>query len=101
MKGVLCLHLRNYKIILVDETDWIYVEFLNLSNTKKVQHFEDQHLLKLIQFECSETSLLVDLKASSARDKMDIELVIAHELAHQWFGNLGKTIFDYIKRKFI
>uniref|UniRef100_A0A673C3E0 Aminopeptidase n=1 Tax=Sphaeramia orbicularis TaxID=375764 RepID=A0A673C3E0_9TELE len=35
-----------------------------------------------------ETGLLFDPKRSSASDKMGIAKVIAHELAHQWFGNL-------------
>lgn len=35
-----------------------------------------------------ETSLLFDPKTSSASDKLWVTTVIAHELAHQWFGNL-------------
>ncbi|XP_011844804.1 PREDICTED: endoplasmic reticulum aminopeptidase 2 isoform X2 [Mandrillus leucophaeus] len=35
-----------------------------------------------------ETSLLFDPKTSSASDKLWVTKVIAHELAHQWFGNL-------------
>lgn len=35
-----------------------------------------------------ETALLVDPKHSSASNKQWVALVIAHELAHQWFGNL-------------
>lgn len=35
-----------------------------------------------------ETSLLFDAKTSSASDKLWVTTVIAHELAHQWFGNL-------------
>uniref|UniRef100_A0A8C5VYY8 Aminopeptidase n=1 Tax=Microcebus murinus TaxID=30608 RepID=A0A8C5VYY8_MICMU len=35
-----------------------------------------------------ETSLLFDPKTSSASDKLWVTVVIAHELAHQWFGNL-------------
>uniref|UniRef100_UPI003AAC3524 endoplasmic reticulum aminopeptidase 1b n=1 Tax=Centroberyx gerrardi TaxID=166262 RepID=UPI003AAC3524 len=35
-----------------------------------------------------ETGLLFDPDKSSASDKLGITLVIAHELAHQWFGNL-------------
>uniref|UniRef100_A0A2K5EMY8 Aminopeptidase n=1 Tax=Aotus nancymaae TaxID=37293 RepID=A0A2K5EMY8_AOTNA len=35
-----------------------------------------------------ETSLLFDSKTSSASDKLWVTRVIAHELAHQWFGNL-------------
>lgn len=35
-----------------------------------------------------ETSLLFDPKTSSISDKLWVTTVIAHELAHQWFGNL-------------
>uniref|UniRef100_A0A8C3HR56 Aminopeptidase n=1 Tax=Chrysemys picta bellii TaxID=8478 RepID=A0A8C3HR56_CHRPI len=35
-----------------------------------------------------ETTLLYDDKTSSAMDKKLVTAVIAHELAHQWFGNL-------------
>lgn len=35
-----------------------------------------------------ESRLLIDEKHSSLIDKKNVALVIAHELAHQWFGNL-------------
>jgi puromycin-sensitive aminopeptidase len=35
-----------------------------------------------------ETALLVDLELSSESDKQWVVVVVAHELAHQWFGNL-------------
>ncbi len=35
-----------------------------------------------------ETALLVDKEKSSSANKQWVALVIAHELAHQWFGNL-------------
>ncbi|XP_073716460.1 endoplasmic reticulum aminopeptidase 1b [Misgurnus anguillicaudatus] len=35
-----------------------------------------------------ESALLFDPQKSSASDKLGITMVIAHELAHQWFGNL-------------
>lgn len=35
-----------------------------------------------------ETALLVDPQNSSTHNKQWVALVIAHELAHQWFGNL-------------
>jgi len=35
-----------------------------------------------------ETALLYDEKISSASNKQRVAVVIAHELAHQWFGNL-------------
>ncbi|XP_053330631.1 endoplasmic reticulum aminopeptidase 1 [Spea bombifrons] len=35
-----------------------------------------------------ESSLLFDPKTSTASQKLWITMVIAHELAHQWFGNL-------------
>ncbi|XP_063820125.1 endoplasmic reticulum aminopeptidase 1 [Pseudophryne corroboree] len=35
-----------------------------------------------------ESSLLYDPKTSTASNKLWITMVIAHELAHQWFGNL-------------
>ncbi|XP_028402559.1 endoplasmic reticulum aminopeptidase 1-like [Dendronephthya gigantea] len=34
------------------------------------------------------TSLLVDPKESSTSNRQWVETVVAHELAHQWFGNL-------------
>src|SRR3989339_895930 len=35
-----------------------------------------------------ESTLLIDVEKSSAGNKQWVALVIAHELAHQWFGNL-------------
>jgi puromycin-sensitive aminopeptidase len=35
-----------------------------------------------------ETAILVDPEKSSAATKQRVAIVIAHELAHQWFGNL-------------
>jgi len=35
-----------------------------------------------------ESTLLIDEEASSTANKQWVALVIAHELAHQWFGNL-------------
>ncbi|XP_036868035.2 endoplasmic reticulum aminopeptidase 1 isoform X2 [Manis javanica] len=35
-----------------------------------------------------ESALLFDAEKSSASDKLHITLVVSHELAHQWFGNL-------------
>ena len=35
-----------------------------------------------------ETALLVDASQSSAASKQTVALVVGHEIAHQWFGNL-------------
>uniref|UniRef100_A0A0N5BM54 Aminopeptidase n=1 Tax=Strongyloides papillosus TaxID=174720 RepID=A0A0N5BM54_STREA len=35
-----------------------------------------------------ETALLVDISKTSAKQKSYISTIIAHEIAHQWFGNL-------------
>lgn len=35
-----------------------------------------------------ETALLVDAKASGLASRQRVAYVVAHELAHQWFGNL-------------
>jgi len=35
-----------------------------------------------------ETTLLIDPTQSSAAAKQTVALVVGHELAHQWFGNL-------------
>lgn len=37
-----------------------------------------------------ETSLLYDKEISSSANKQRVAVVVAHELAHMWFGNLGK-----------
>ena len=35
-----------------------------------------------------ETALLIDAANSSASTRQWVALVVGHELAHQWFGNL-------------
>lgn len=37
-----------------------------------------------------ENSLMYDPSKTSEKNKMEVALSIAHELAHMWFGNLGK-----------
>ena len=37
-----------------------------------------------------ETNLLYDSRDSSSYNKQRVAAVVSHELAHMWFGNLGK-----------
>ncbi len=37
---------------------------------------------------CFERDLLIDPRISTERDKQGVYIVIAHEMAHQWFGDL-------------
>lgn len=43
-----------------------------------------------------ETYLLVDETNTSALTKQTVAIVVGHELAHQWFGNLV-TMVKYFK----
>jgi len=43
-----------------------------------------------------EVTLLVDPTHSSAAAKQTVALVVGHELAHQWFGNLVTMVHDFI-----
>lgn len=40
-----------------------------------------------------ETALLIDPKNSSLKSKQWVALVVGHELAHQWFGNLVTMVY--------
>lgn len=46
------------------------------------------HSLLMLPFLYRETALLYDEKLTSRAFQHTIASVIAHELAHQWFGNL-------------
>ena len=41
-----------------------------------------------------ETALLIDPENSSSHTKQWVALVVGHELAHQWFGNLVTMVGD-------
>lgn len=43
-----------------------------------------------------EARLLYDKNTTSTANREDIVLVIAHEFAHMWFGNLGKVSIYYL-----
>lgn len=56
-----------------------------------------------------ETLLLVDPNNTSLLKKQHIALTVGHEIAHQWFGNLGESstnishitlISNFIRKKF-
>ncbi len=53
-----------------------------------VELFPKLTKLTIILVHWRESYLLYDANISSASYKEDIASVIAHELAHQWFGNL-------------
>ena len=42
-----------------------------------------------------ETALLVDPENSSSKAKQWVALVVGHEMAHQWFGNLVTMVSYY------
>ena len=41
-----------------------------------------------------ESLVLVDLSNCSVEAKAEIALVVAHEVAHQWFGNIVTMVTD-------
>ena len=43
VSGVLCLHMTNYKLILVDKTDWMYVQLSDCLDSAKVLSSQHQH----------------------------------------------------------
>jgi len=52
LNGILCLHKRNYRLILADKTDWIYIEFLNSDNSQGSVHTSDLLLQRNTDSKC-------------------------------------------------
>lgn len=48
-------------------------------------------------FKHRETALLIDPKNSCSSSRQWVALVVGHELAHQWFGNLVTMVFNIFK----
>ena len=48
-----------------------------------------------------ETALLIDSAHSSSAAKQWVALVVGHELAHQWFGNLVTMVTIYLFVQFV
>lgn len=42
-----------------------------------------------------ETYLLVDNHFTAQETKQEVALIVAHEIAHQWFGNLVVNFFRF------
>jgi aminopeptidase N len=90
--------------------DKVALTAFGLGETKKILHYYNEYfgipyplkkldLIGIPDFEAGamenfgaityrETALLADEKTSSVGAKKEVALVIAHEMAHQWFGDL-------------
>jgi hypothetical protein len=65
---------------------------LGVIGSFKIERFYWLILSSLITYH--ETYLLVDVHSTTQETKQEVALIVAHELAHQWFGNLVVSHFD-------
>uniref|UniRef100_A0A8C4ZTR0 Aminopeptidase n=1 Tax=Gadus morhua TaxID=8049 RepID=A0A8C4ZTR0_GADMO len=93
------LHQTHYALEVAVKTLDFYEKYFNINYP-----LPKQDLIAIPDFESGamenwglttyrETSLLYDPRSSSAQDKLWVTMVIAHELAHQWFGNLVTMVW--------
>lgn len=63
--------------------------------TDEVSTFSRLYIKLHFLWRCRETALLIDPKNSGSSSRQWVALVVGHELAHQWFGNLVTMVTSH------
>lgn len=109
MKGIICLHHRNYKLILVDKTDWIYLEFLDCSssiNKEQSEYIKVNYLLKETQIDLFNIFVeILNLKSTTTttnmNDTLNKKIFYLQTDLSKCNINLDKNVKDIQSQSFI